>query len=52
MHLQLYDLLGPEWRPYFQWREFLMGVIWVAMLLIMKDIGKRYTKCAPAKTQI
>ncbi|KAK9843672.1 hypothetical protein WJX81_001934 [Elliptochloris bilobata] len=44
VHLQLYDLLGPAWRPYFQWREFVMGVVWVAMLLIMKDIGKRYSK--------
>ena len=46
VHLQLDDLLGPTWRPYFQWREFVMGVVWVAMLLIMKDIGKRYSKCA------
>jgi hypothetical protein len=47
VHLQLYDLLGPAWRPYFSWREFLMGIVWVAILLIMKDIGKRHTKCAP-----
>lgn len=45
VHLQLGDLLGPAWRPYFQWREFVMGVVWVITLLIMKEIGKR-SKCA------
>ena len=45
VHLQLGDLLGPAWRPYFQWREFVMGIVWVVMLLVMKEIGKR-SKCA------
>ena len=49
MHLQLGDLLGPAWRPYFQWREFVMGVVFVAMLLTMKEIGKR-SKCAGCRT--
>ena len=49
VHLQLGDLLGPTWRPYFQWRELVMGVVWVVMLLIMKEIGKR-SKCASRRT--
>ena len=49
VHLQLGDLLGPTWRPYFQWREFVMGVVFVALLLTMKEIGKR-SKCAGFRT--
>jgi hypothetical protein len=44
VHLQLQDLLGPTWTPYFQWREFLMGAVWLIILFTMKEVGKR-NKC-------
>ena len=39
------DLLGPTWTPYFLWREFVMGAVWLIILFTMKEIGKR-NKCA------
>ena len=44
VHLQLQDLLGPMWTPYFQWREFVMGAVWLIILFTMKEVGKR-NKC-------
>lgn len=41
VQLQLKDLLGPIWTPYFQWREFVMGLAWLAILFTMKEVGKR-----------
>lgn len=38
---QLKDLFGPIWTPYWQWREFVMGLSWLILLFIMKEIGKR-----------
>ena len=38
---QLKDLLGPTWTPYWQWREFVMGICWLILLFTMKEIGKR-----------
>ena len=38
---QLKDLLGPTWTPYFQWREFVIGLAWLILLFTMKEIGKR-----------
>lgn len=45
VHEQLKDLLGPTWTPYFQWREFVMGLCWLILLFTMKEVGKR-NKCA------
>ena len=45
VHEQLKDLLGPTWTPYFQWREFVMGMAWLILLFTMKEVGKR-NKCA------
>ena len=45
VHEQLKDLLGPTWTPYFQWREFVMGLAWLILLFTMKEVGKR-NKCA------
>ena len=36
---QLGDLLGGTWTPYFQWRELIMGLSWIFLLLVMKHIG-------------
>ena len=47
VHEQLKDLLGPIWTPYFQWREFVMGLAWLILLFTMKEVGKR-NKCAPS----
>ncbi len=44
VHEQLKDLLGPTWTPYFQWREFVMGLAWLILLFTMKELGKR-NKC-------
>lgn len=41
VHEQLRDLFGPEWLPYFKWREMAMGLAFLALLLIMKQISKR-----------
>ncbi|KAL3138605.1 hypothetical protein ABBQ32_006371 [Trebouxia sp. C0010 RCD-2024] len=41
---QLHDLLGPEWTPYFHWREFVMGGAFIVILLSMKYIGKRFPR--------
>lgn len=38
---QLYNLFGPEWTPYFQWREMVMGVAFLVLLLVMKELGKK-----------
>ena len=46
VNMQLGDLLGPTWTPYFKWREFVMGVAWLTILFTMKEVGKR-NKCAP-----
>ena len=47
VNLQLGDLLGPTWTPYFKWREFVMGMTWLIILFTMKEIGKR-NKCGPS----
>lgn len=44
IHEQLGDLLGPEWTPYFHWREFIMGGAFIVILLAMKFIGKRFPR--------
>ncbi|CAL5218904.1 g648 [Coccomyxa viridis] len=44
VHEQLKDLLGPTWTPYFQWREFVMGLAWLILLFTMKELGKRNKK--------
>ncbi|KAK9809119.1 hypothetical protein WJX72_009585 [[Myrmecia] bisecta] len=41
---QLHDLFGETWTPYFKWREFVMGMSWIILLLTMKTVGKRYHK--------
>lgn len=41
VNLQLRNLFGPDWIPYFQWREMVMGVAFLALLLTMKELGKR-----------
>lgn len=41
---QLHDLLGPEWTPYFHWREFIMGGAFIVILLSMKYVGKRFPR--------
>ncbi|KAK9915884.1 hypothetical protein WJX75_005651 [Coccomyxa subellipsoidea] len=38
---QLKDLFGPIWTPYWQWREFVMGISWLILLFTMKEVGKR-----------
>ena len=40
VNLQLHDLLGPTWTPYFKWREFVMSVGWITILMVMKNVGK------------
>lgn len=39
VYKQLGDLFGSTWTPYFQWRELVMGLVWIAILLIMKEVG-------------
>lgn len=46
VYQQLGDLFGPTWTPYFQWRELVMGLCWIFLLLAMKKIGDM-NKCAP-----
>ena len=47
---QLGDLFGSTWTPYFQWRELVMGLSWIALLLVMKHIGNssRYGSTLPS----
>lgn len=42
IYQQLNDLFGPIWTPYFKWREFVMGISWIFLLQLMKQIGQRY----------
>ena len=44
IHEQLRDLLGHQWRPYFHWREFIMGGTFIVILIAMKHIGRRWPK--------
>lgn len=44
VHKQLGDLFGSTWTPYFQWRELIMGLSWIFLLLAMKHIGNMH-KC-------
>lgn len=38
---QVKNLFSPEWLAMFKWRDFVMGLAWVALLLAMKAVGKR-----------
>ena len=44
---QLGDLLGSTWTPYFQWRELIMGLSWIFLLLVMKHIGNLHRCLLP-----
>ena len=52
IHEQLRDLLGHTWRPYFHWREFLMGGAFIVILVAMKHIGRRWPRCDSAFVDI
>ena len=36
---QIYDLI--HWHSQFQWREFVMGMCWIVLLLSFKELGRR-----------
>ena len=38
---QLRNLFSKEWLAVFKWRDFVMAVSWLALLLLMKEAGKR-----------
>ena len=38
---QLRNLFSKEWLAVFKWRDFVMAVSWLALLLVMKEAGKR-----------
>eukprot|EP00668_Euglena_longa_P041055 GGOE01054024.1.p1 GENE.GGOE01054024.1~~GGOE01054024.1.p1 ORF type:complete len:808 (+),score=197.50 GGOE01054024.1:117-2426(+) len=46
IYLQLGNLLGSEWTPYFQWREFVMGFSCLVFILALRRITNlnRHTK--------
>ena len=41
---QLRNLFSREWLAVFKWRDFVMAVSWLALLLVMKEAGKRSRK--------
>ena len=41
-HEQLGDLFGSTWTPYWKWREFIMGISWIAIMLFMKWLGGKH----------
>ena len=49
---QLGDLFGSTWTPYFQWRELVMGLCWIGLLLTMKHIGNLHRYQPLASRQI
>lgn len=44
VYKQLGDLFGSTWTPYFAWRELIMGLAWIAILLIMKHVGNLHRR--------
>lgn len=38
---QVKNLFSREWLAVFKWRDFVMGLAWIALLLAMKEVGKR-----------
>lgn len=41
---QIRNLFSKEWLAVFKWRDFVMAISWLALLLIMKEAGKRSRK--------